>query len=56
MESENQYRIFRLQITKAVSGEPFWTEVLARSKTEAQNKYWTNNPTDFIVRTIDTND
>lgn len=56
MDSENEYRIFKLQIQRGVGGRVFWTEIVAKSKTEAQSKYWANNPGDFIVRTIDTND
>lgn len=46
-------RLFKLQITKTITSEPFWFEIIAESKTQAQNKYWATNPTHFILATID---
>ena len=46
-------RIFRLQITRTAISNPEWVEIVAASETEAQTKYYSMNPTHFIIWTID---
>ena len=46
-------RLFRLQITRTITSNPEWVEIMATSKTEAQTKYYSMNPSHFIIWTID---
>ena len=46
-------RIFRLQITRTAISNPEWVEIVGASETEAQTKYYSMNPTHFIIWTID---
>lgn len=46
-------RLFRLQITRTITSNPEWVEIMATSETEAQTKYYSMNPSHFIIWTID---
>jgi hypothetical protein len=46
-------RLFKLQITTTITSTPIWIEIMAESASQAQNKYWTVNPTHFICATVD---
>jgi len=46
-------RLFRLQITRTITSNPEWFEIMAISETDAQTKYYLMNPSHFIVWTVD---
>jgi len=46
-------RLFRLQITRTITSNPEWFEIMATSETEAQTKYYSMNPSHFIIWTVD---
>lgn len=46
-------RLFRLQITRTITSSPEWVEIMATSETEAQTKYYSMNPSHFIIWTVD---
>jgi len=46
-------RLFRLQITRTITSNPEWVEIMATSETEAQTKYYSMNPSHFIIWTVD---
>ena len=45
--------LFKLQVTPIITSIPVWIEIMAKSASQAQNKYWAVNPTHFICATID---
>ena len=46
-------RLFRLQITRTPTSNPEWFEIMATSETDAQTKYYSMNPSHFIIWTVD---
>lgn len=46
-------RLFRLQITRTITSNPEWFEIMATSETAAQTLYYSINPNHFIIRTVD---